>query len=205
VTPVPLDRLYLITDPARAAHSVTHVVAEACVAGLRMIQFRDKRLGDRAYAARARALVAVAESHDARLLLNGHTRLVSAVRATGAHLPSAQSVLDARAHLGETALLGYSAHNRDELAAAAAQGANFVTLSPVFPTDSKSGAPSLGLESFADMASACPVPVYALGGVTAENAPACRDAGAYGVAVSGAIMAAPDPARATSHLLEAAR
>ena len=75
-------------------------------------------------------------------------------------------------------LIGVSCHDAEDVAAA--QGADFVVLSPVF---AKPGyAPPLGLERFAAMAGEARVPVYALGGVTKENAAACLAAGAAGIA-----------------------
>lgn len=205
MTPPPRGRLYLITDSLRATRPLSRIVDEACVAGLRLVQFRDKRLEDEGYVEQARDLADIARAHGAQLLLNGRRHLVSVVGAAGVHLPSAEPVADARAELGDGALLGYSAHNAEELRRAAEEGADFVTLSPVFPTASKPGAPPVGLDRFRQMTSACALPVYALGGVTASNASACREAGAYGVAVSGAIVTASNPGGATAQLLEAAQ
>lgn len=201
----PGDRLYLITDAARAAHPIEHIIGEACGAGLRMAQIRDKNLDDGPYAAAAHAVIRAARAHDARILLNGRAHLVRETAADGVHLPSLHSVADARVVVGRDSLVGYSAHTEAELRRATEGCADFVTLSPVFPTASKPGARALGLALFANMTSACALPVFALGGVTAANAAACLDAGAYGVAVCGAIVGAQDPAAATSDLLEALR
>lgn len=96
-------------------------------------------------------------------------------------------------------------HGLEELCAAAEDGAELATLSPIFPTRSKPGyGPPLGLAGLARMALAAPIPVYALGGV---DGPArvrdCLDEGAAGVAVMGAVMRADDPARCVKELLSA--
>ena len=79
--------------------------------------------------------------------------------------------------------------------AAAKAGADYVTISPIFPTQSKPGyGPPLSLEGLAKAANLAKIPVIALGGVTAANANSCRRAGAAGVAVMGTIMRASDPA-----------
>ena len=98
-------------------------------------------------------------------------------------------------------VVGRSCHDADELAAAAAAGCTYATLSPVFPTTSKPGyGPALGAAALAD----APLPVLALGGVDApDRARACIAAGAAGVAVMGAAMASPDPARFVAGLLDA--
>ncbi|MBT3268284.1 thiamine phosphate synthase [Candidatus Poribacteria bacterium] len=199
------DRLYLITDAGRAAHPLAHVIDAACGAGLRLAQIRDKDLADDEYAAQASSMLATARANGTRILLNGRPHLVRVTGADGVHLPSARSIADARAVTGRDVLVGYSAHGEAELRYAEQAGADFVTLSPVYPTASKPGARALGLPAFADMAAQCAVPVFALGGVTPANAAACREAGAYGVAVCGAIVGAADPASATADLLEASR
>ena len=103
--------------------------------------------------------------------------------------------------------VGRSCHTLAELAAARCEGADRVTYSPVFATDSKPGyGPALGLDGLAAGCRAVPdLPVLALGGVGPERARACVAAGAAGVAIMGAVMGADDPAtvvRSIVHELE---
>lgn len=98
------------------------------------------------------------------------------------------------------AVVGRSCHDAGELRAAAAEDCVYATLSPVFVTDSKPGyGPALGVTALG----ASPLPVYALGGVTAASVGSCREAGATGVAVMGAVMRASDPAATVRDLLDA--
>jgi thiamine-phosphate pyrophosphorylase len=94
-------------------------------------------------------------------------------------------------------------HGLDDLAAAADAGADYATLSPIFPTRSKPGyGPPLGLAALGRMAVAVSVPVYALGGIdSAARVRDCLDQGAAGVAVMGAVMRADDPGRLVKELL----
>jgi thiamine-phosphate pyrophosphorylase len=117
------------------------------------------------------------------------------------HLPDGGDAAAARALLGPGALIGVSAHDGAGIARAAAQGADYVTLSPVFPSLSKPGyGPPLELEGFARLAANAPLPVLALGGIDAGNAASVRAAGAAGVAVMGALLRA-DTEEATARLL----
>lgn len=147
------------------------------------------RLGER--------VVSLAHARGARVLVNGDPALACALGACGLHLGKGTlPVSQARAG-GYAGLIGYSAHSGEEAAGALAQGADFATLSPVFPTNSKfSLGPVLGLDALERAARACGGPVYALGGVGAENAAECLARGAHGVALIGAILGAPDPALA---------
>ena len=96
--------------------------------------------------------------------------------------------------MGAQMLIGASAHSLAEAQGAIAEGANYVTMSPIFPTDSKPGyGPALGLEGLAAMTQAVSAPVLALGGVSPANAADCVRAGAAGVAVMGSVMRSPTP------------
>jgi thiamine-phosphate pyrophosphorylase len=116
-----------------------------------------------------------------------------------AHLPSASRDVDARhkaEHDGEggRVLLGVSAHGEADIRAAAARGADYVTLSPIFETSSKPGyGPALGLAAI-ERGAMLGLPIIALGGITPERAAFCLEAGAAGIAVMGEVMRAGDPA-----------
>jgi thiamine monophosphate synthase len=82
-------------------------------------------------------------------------------------------------------IVGRSCHTRADLDAAAREGCDYATLSPIFESPSKPGyGPPLGVDALRD----APLPVYALGGVDDTNAEACLDAGAVGIAVMGSAM-----------------
>jgi len=123
--------------------------------------------------------------------------------AAGVHLASAQAGADARPALFH----GRSCHNDEEVRRAVLGGASYLTISPVAASVSKPGyGPAIGapgVRRAVDLAAG--VPVFALGGVDAANAPAMRAAGAHGVAVMGAVMRADDPAAAFGQIAEAVR
>jgi thiamine-phosphate pyrophosphorylase len=109
----------------------------------------------------------------------------------------------ARARLPH-ALIGVSAHASGEAAALLAAGADYVTVSPVFLTDSKPGyGPALGLDGLAAAVGEARGPVVALAGITPANAAACLAAGAAGVAVMGEVMRAVDPEAVVRALIAA--
>lgn len=189
-----VGRLLVITDrrlAAAAGHDVRDVVAAAVDAGAREVLIRDKHLpvADRvALATWARSLLAPL----------GGTVLISsgpAQVADGVHLAAADPIPAVR-----PAVMGRSCHHAGELAAAAAEGCDHATLSPIFTTPSKPGyGPPLGVDRLAG----APLPVLALGGVTPTNAATCLRSGAVGVAVMGGVMSAADPGAAVTELLDA--
>lgn len=143
---------------------------------------------------RWKAMVSIHEDYDAAL----------AAGAKGVHMPRNGSVQKARQFLGGTAVIGVSAHDRNEAERAVALGADYVTLSPIFASRSKPGyGPTIGFDELSAIAKTLPIPVYALGGVDASNAGKCLEAGAAGIAVMGAAMRSAHPEAAVRGLVAA--
>jgi len=154
--------------------------------GLRLIQLRDKSLPDDVRLDLARETVRRAQPHGARVLVNGSPELSRAAGADGVHLDSSAAArLTARPDCAEPGsfLVGVSCHDGAELAHAAAIGADFALLSPVLPTLTHPGAPTLGWETFSAFAAASPIPVYGLGGLERGDVALAQSHGAHGVAL----------------------
>jgi len=188
-----------VTDRhATAGRDLVAVVRAALDAGLPAVQLRDKDLPGRPLLALAEQLRAATARTGALLLVNDRIDVALAAGADGVHLGGGSVPVEAaRVLLGAAALIGVSTHAPGEAPA----GADFAFFGPVWETPSKSGAQGEALLARAVAAAA--VPVLAIGGVTAERVAAVRAAGAAGVAVIRAILAAPDPGAATRALLAA--
>lgn len=198
--------LLAVTDRHGHPRPLAETVQAILDGGGRWIWFRDRdlepdgrlRLGE-AVAGRVRAAGGI-------LTVGGDVVLARALDADGVHLgggSGAEAIAAARDALGAGTLIGVSAHAPQEVAQAAAAGADYVTLSPIFPTSSKPGyGPALGLEGIV-AARRTGLPVVALGGIGSDRVAECRDAGASAVAIMGELMRTGDPAGAARALLEA--
>jgi thiamine-phosphate pyrophosphorylase len=99
------------------------------------------------------------------------------------------------------AIVGLSAANLAQAERPDAGAADYLGVGPIHPQTVKAdAAPPLGVEGFAAIRGACGRPLMAIGGVSADNCPPLLAAGADGLAVVTAIMAAPDPERAARRL-----
>ena len=193
-------RFYLVTDRKQCApRSLQSVVREACDAGTKAVQLREKDLEPTEFEEYLARLLAITRERNTKLLLNRKepieeaedTFLAASLNADGFHFPEGLSFPhELRARFPKL-LVGMSAHSAAAAVAAAAEGASFVTFGPVFETPSKKmyGEPQ-GLDALSKVTSSVSVPVFAIGGVTPKNAGDCIAAGAHGVAAVGAVMKA---------------
>jgi thiamine-phosphate pyrophosphorylase len=198
--------LYLITDRQQTGgRSLAQVVEAALRGGVRALQLREKDLTPRELLPLAQELRQLTQRYGARLLVNDRIDVACAVDADGVHLTTTSLPTPvARRLLGAQRLLGVSTHNVAEARAAEEGGADFLVFGPVFFTPSKApyGQP-VGLEALRAVRAAVTLPILAIGGINKANVDEVLAAGADGIAVISAIVAAADPAAATQELLAA--
>ena len=201
---LPAFRVYFVTDRKQAAsRPLVDVVHAALDGGIRGVQLREKDLDGRALHTLAERLRVLTRRYDARLLVNDRIDVALAVEADGVHLGhDSFSVETARNLLGPKRLIGVSTHSEAEIAAA--QAADFIVFGPVYATPSKAsyGAPQ-GPGRLRQAVVLSTVPVFAIGGITADRVPEIIEAGARGIALISAIGTAPDPAHAARALVHA--
>jgi thiamine-phosphate pyrophosphorylase len=190
-------QLYYITDrrqfPGDAEEQESRLlakIAECAAAGVQYVQLREKDLEARALedlACKAMAAIGVSRT---KLLINGRTDVALACGAHGVHLPSndlpASEVRTIFARAGKSEpVIAVSTHSASEVASAESHGASFAVFGPVFEKSGSSnseGLEQLRLVCHRTEAAQPPMAVWALGGITLENAQQCAEAGAAGIA-----------------------
>jgi thiamine-phosphate diphosphorylase len=136
------------------------------------------------------------------LLVNDRIDVAAAAGADGVQLGARSlTISQARAILGPTAVIGYSAHTPEEAVQAQAEGANFVLVGTIYRSDSHPERTPAGLDLIQQAAQVCEIPIVAIGGVTADRISELRAAGADGVAVISAVWDARDPVQAARELV----
>ena len=198
---LPDPPLLVISDRGQATRPVVEVAEAVFRAGCRWFSLREKDLPAAERRALLAELVALGHRFGATVTAHEDIEAVIATGADGVHLPGGADPNAARARLPD-ALIGASAHSPAEAAVLLRAGADYVTLSPIFLTDSKPGyGPALGLDALRE--AAVHGPLIALAGIDETNAASCIAAGASGVAVMGEVMRSPDPEATVRRILRA--
>ena len=135
--------------------------------------------------------------------MNDRADIALAVDADGVHLGGqSMPIYRARKVLGERKLIGVSCHNQISAITAQEKGADFITFGPVYYTPSKiSYGEPVGLDRLEEVTELLQIPVFALGGISADNAREVLSRGVFGLAMIGAIFRAADPRGAAETFL----
>lgn len=180
------------------------VAVGAIEGGANAVQLRAPEHRDEELLPLARELAERCRERGVLFIVDDRLGLALASGAAGVHLGQGDPWPEARARLGPELVLGVSVQDREQAAAAAAAGADYLGVT-VFASATKPEAVPLGLEGMRVISAATRLPVVGIGGIDAANARQVLDAGAAGVAVVSAVAAAADPAAATRRLVSAVR
>ena len=196
-----IPRLQVITDETvQTRHSHAALAAMAASGGADAVQFREKRpWTTRERIEVARACLDACREHGALLLVDDFADVALAVGADAIHLGRNDlDVATARRIVGREVIIGGTANSYEEATRVWATDIDYIGVGPIYGTKSKANpAPDMGLETLARICTDSPVPVVAIGSITPARITEVIAAGAYGVAVLSAVVAADNPVEAT--------
>jgi thiamine-phosphate pyrophosphorylase len=191
----PITDLYGITASLLSlGRSNTDVVREMIKAGIKIIQYREKERSVREKYRECREIRKLTSEAGVMLIINDHLDLALAVKADGVHLGQDDLPLPvARKLAGRRLLLGISTHSPEQAKAAAAEGADYLGVGPLFATKTKKDvcAP-VSLEYLDYVARNISLPFVAIGGIKEHNIALVRSRGAVCCALVSEIVGAPD-------------
>ena len=198
-------QVYAVTDTKSIRKERYATLCDAVEAAIRggatIVQLREKELSEDTFLAEATEIKKLTQRYGVPLIINDNVALAKACQADGVHLGQGDmQVEEARAILGDAAIIGVSAHNVEEALLAEKQGADYLGSGSVFGTTTKKDVTALPLKTLRAICHAVQIPVVAIGGVGAENIDQLVGCDVAGVAVVSAIFAQEEIETATESL-----
>lgn len=196
-------RLYLVTDEELLQGKDLYATVEAAVrGGVTMVQLREKESSTRDFVERAAHLKQVLAPYHVPLIINDRVDVALAVDADGVHVGQSDMPYPlVKRLLPPGKIIGLSVESREQVLEANAYDVDYIAASPVFATATKTNTLiEWGLEGLSWIKSVSRHPLVAIGGINKGNAEAIFQAGADGIAVVSAIIAASDPEMAARML-----
>lgn len=196
--------LYLVTDRGLSKLPFYEMIKKAVEGGVTVVQLREKNLSTREFIEEAIEVKKILEGRGIPLIINDRVDIAIAVEADGVHLGNEDMPVGlARKILGKKFIIGASAGSVEEAIEKERMGADYIAVSPVFPTPTKpdAGQP-LGLDGVREMKKFIKVPLIGIGGINRENVVEVIKSGADGVAVVSAIVSSVDPEKSARELRE---
>ncbi|WP_049535366.1 thiamine phosphate synthase [Vibrio harveyi] len=196
-------RLYLVTDDQQDLATLKRVVRKAVEGGVTMVQVREKHGDVRAFIERAQAVKDILKDTDVPLIINDRVDVALAVDADGVHLgQSDMPTIIARELIGPNKILGLSIENEEQLAEADSLPIDYIGLSAIFATPTKTNTKKhWGIDGLKMALVTTSLPIVAIGGINESNIPQLSVTGVHGLALVSAICHAEDPKAASEYLL----
>ncbi|MCF0175150.1 MAG: thiamine phosphate synthase [Bacteroidales bacterium] len=200
--------LYLVTDRNLClGRDLESVVEEAVKGGVTIVQLREKDCSTAEFIKLAQRLKTILKPYKVPLLINDRIDVALAVDADGVHIGQSDMPYEiARKLLGRDKIIGVSAENIDDIRKANLTDADYVAISPVYATPTKTDTSKpFGLEGTARAVETAIIPTCAIGGLNKETIPAVTATGVDSIAVVSAICSAASPKVAAAELLSVIR
>ncbi len=197
-----LSGLYVILDTTIAkSKDLLEVASQIIDGGADIIQFRDKKLSMREIVQKALPVRKLTEKAKVLFTVNDRPDIALELDADGVHLGQNDICLNsARKILGKEKLIGISTHNLEQAKKAEAEGADYISVGPIFATPLKKDTKPVGLNLIEKVRNTIKIPFVAIGGINLGNIDQVLNAGAKTVAVIRAVLQAEDITRVTREL-----
>ena len=186
--------LYAVTDRAWIGTQTLYQQVEAALkGGATCVQLREKELDEAAFLQEAKELCALCRRYGVPFIVNDNVDVAQACGADGVHVGQEDMKAgEVRRRVGEDMILGVSVHTVEEARRAVRDGADYLGLGAVFPTNTKTDADQMSNETLRNICGAVEIPVVAIGGLNRDNILRLSGSGVDGVALVSAIFGAED-------------
>lgn len=198
------SRLYGIVDLGYVRpEEVESTTAALLRGGIRILQLRAKGIDPATVEHLARRMQPLCREAGAIFVLNDYPDMAARIGADAVHVGQDAGPLAAvRDIVGPQMLIGRSTHSPEQALAAVAEGADYIGFGPLFPTGTKPGRPSIGLQDIAAVQEKLgDFPMFCIGGINGTTLPSVLQAGARRVVIVSWLLQQPDPAAAARDII----
>jgi len=194
-------KLYVLVTSQLCTGSIREAARAAIAGGADVIQLRETQTPDDVMLAVAAELRELTDETGKLLIVNNRSDIASLIGADGVHLGQHDMpIAEARKLLRPGAIVGKSTHNIAQALAAVNEGADYISVGPMFATQTKDAGAPVGPELLTEVAGKVSLPLVPIGGINADNAEKLVNAGAKRIAVCSAVCCADDPKEAAAAL-----
>ncbi|NLK97683.1 MAG: thiamine phosphate synthase [Epulopiscium sp.] len=196
-------KLYLVTDRnILIEKSLETAVAEAIEGGVKIVQLREKDISSLEFYKTALKLKEITTQYNIPLIINDRLDIALAVDAEGVHLGQRDLPCSiAREIIGENKIIGVSAATVEEAKKAEVDGADYIGVGALFPTNTKQNTRAVSIELLTEIKKSVSIPVVAIGGINESNVSLLKSTNIDGIAVVSAILGKKDIQSAVMNLL----
>jgi len=196
-------RVMLVLDPKLTKKDIFHDAEKAVLGGIPSIQYREKEKSTKEMLEECNRLKEICNGK-ALFFVNNRADLARAVGADGLHVGQDDLPMRQARDILPNAIIGVTVHNVEEAVQAEKDGADYVSVSPVFHTDTKDDAGTeVGLKMVRKVKEAVEIPVMGIGGINQENAREVIQAGADAVSIVSCIVCNDNVFKASKLLMGA--
>jgi thiamine-phosphate pyrophosphorylase len=197
-------KLYLITERSFLKHkNIKEAVEESILGGVTTVQVREKNISSRCFYEISLEVKQVTDYYKVPLIINDRIDIAQAINAAGVHLGQRDlDIVTARNILGPEKIIGISAANISEALEAQKNGADYLGIGAVYPTETKKDANEpIGISGLKSIVDSITIPSVAIGGINQRNFREVLETGVNGISVISAILDNKDIKQAAKDLI----
>jgi len=188
-----LAQLYVLLDPNVTSDALPDVAKKSIDGGADILQLRAKELNDHSLFALATKIKAISSQSGRLFIINDRVDIAQAVDADGVHLGKDDlPIRVARKILGDDKIVGGTSHSLNEANYLAKEGADYISVGPMFPSNTKPNIKPFGFSYLKQALKEIEIPVFAIGGITSENVEKITNAACQRVAVCAGVILQDD-------------
>lgn len=194
--------LYLVTDrDVLKGRDLKKAVEDAILGGTTLVQLREKNVSSKEFYEIAKEIKTITDKYNVPLIINDRVDIALAVNAEGVHIGQKDLPTDiVRKIIGEDKILGLSANTIEDALKGEKDGADYLGVGAMFPTNSKKDAESTSMETLKEIKNAVNIPVVAIGGINENNVQKLKGTNIDGIAVISGILGKEDVKKACEEL-----